>query len=119
MSYDDELAICDKTEYAMDHNLNGYIIWEISGDLLPDLSTPLLDATNDRLNNPRVRCESEPEIAAVASEAGPAAAVASGEDSAWYPKQSWGFCVNDGKQLDNYVAPDHIFVRSIGVCFSI
>lgn len=29
VSYDDERAICDKTEYAQVHNLNGYIIWEI------------------------------------------------------------------------------------------
>ena len=57
VSYDDERAICEKTEYAMDQNLNGYIIWEISGDLMPDLSTPLLDATNDRLNKPNVRCD--------------------------------------------------------------
>jgi hypothetical protein len=56
VSYDDERAICEKTEYAMDRNLNGYIIWEISGDLMPDLSTPLLDATNNRLNKPDVRC---------------------------------------------------------------
>lgn len=41
----------------MDRNLNGYIIWEISGDLMPDLSTPLLDATNNRLNKPNVRCD--------------------------------------------------------------
>ncbi len=27
VSYDDEVAICDKTEYAMTHGLNGYIIW--------------------------------------------------------------------------------------------
>ena len=57
VSYDDERAICDKTEYAMDNDLNGYIIWEISGDILSDLSTPLLDATNDRLNNPNIRCD--------------------------------------------------------------
>ena len=59
VSYDDERAICDKTEYAMVHNLvrtsrhrsritpfvaehpfsiplqNGYIIWELSGDMMP------------------------------------------------------------------------------------
>jgi len=57
VSYDDERAICDKTEYAIDNDLNGYIIWEISGDILSDLSTPLLDATNDRLNNPSIRCD--------------------------------------------------------------
>ncbi len=57
VSYDDERAICDKTEYVIDRSLNGYIIWEISGDLMPDLSTPLLDATNNRLNKLDVRCE--------------------------------------------------------------
>ena len=58
LSYDDERAICDKTEYAVDNQLNGFIIWEISGDLLEDLSTPLLDVVNGRLNDPTVRCES-------------------------------------------------------------
>jgi chitinase len=57
VSYDDERAICDKTEYVIDRNLNGYIIWEISGDLMPDLSTPLLDATNNRLNKLDIRCD--------------------------------------------------------------
>mmetsp|Transcript_20208 Transcript_20208/g.48568 ORF Transcript_20208/g.48568 Transcript_20208/m.48568 type:complete len:687 (+) Transcript_20208:1014-3074(+) len=70
VSYDDELAICEKAEYAMDHDLNGYIIWEISGDLLPDLSTPLLDAMNDRLNNPNIPCEP-----VVGADAGPAEAM--------------------------------------------
>ena len=57
VSYDDKRSICDKTEYALDGNLNGYIIWEISGDLMPDLSTPLLDTVNSRLNKPDVRCD--------------------------------------------------------------
>jgi hypothetical protein len=42
----------------MDLNLSGYIIWEISGDLMPDLSTPLLHAANNRLNKPNGRCGS-------------------------------------------------------------
>ena len=29
VSYDDEEAICDKTQYCMDHNLNRFIIWEV------------------------------------------------------------------------------------------
>ena len=58
VSYDDERAICDKTEYAQDHGLNGYIIWELSGDLMPDLSTPLLDAANAKLLNPNIDCAS-------------------------------------------------------------
>jgi hypothetical protein len=57
VSYDDERAICDTTEYVIDRNLNGYIIWEISGNLMPDLSTPLLDATNNKLNKSSVRCD--------------------------------------------------------------
>lgn len=57
VSYDDELAICDKTEYAVDNDLNGFIIWEISGDIMDDLSTPLLDAIDVRLNNPETRCD--------------------------------------------------------------
>lgn len=27
VSYDDEQAICDKTEYAVENELNGFIIW--------------------------------------------------------------------------------------------
>ena len=36
LSYDDELAICDKAEYAIDNDLLGFIIWEISGKTLKD-----------------------------------------------------------------------------------
>ena len=100
VSYDDEQAICDKTEYAMDHNLNGYIIWEISGDLLPDLSTPLLDAVNNRLNYPSIPCE--PDDSAMGTLRG----------EFWYPSQSLGFCMNDGKQVDNFIASDQIFVST-------
>ena len=56
VSYDDERAICDKTEYVMENNLSGFIIWEMSGDLLEDLSTPLLDMVNAKLKNPDVGC---------------------------------------------------------------
>jgi len=62
VSYDDERAICDKTEYAMVHNLNGYIIWELSGDIMPDLSTPLLDAANAKLRDPSLDCISIAEL---------------------------------------------------------
>jgi len=58
VSYDDEQAICDKTEYCLYRELNGFIIWELSGDLMPDLSTPLLDAVNSKLADPTLDCES-------------------------------------------------------------
>ena len=31
ISFDDEVAICAKTEFVQHHGLNGFIIWEISG----------------------------------------------------------------------------------------
>ncbi|KAL7472651.1 hypothetical protein ACHAXS_013011 [Conticribra weissflogii] len=50
VSFDDERSICEKTEYTVDNDLNGFLIWEISGDLMPDLSTPLLDTVNSKLH---------------------------------------------------------------------
>ena len=41
----------------MEHNLNGYIIWEVSGDLMPDLSTPLIDAVHHKLSDPSLNCK--------------------------------------------------------------
>ena len=56
ISFDDEQAICDKVEYVQVNNLNGFIIWELSGDVRQDLSTPLLDEVNRKLNNPNYDC---------------------------------------------------------------
>ncbi len=52
VSYDDQRAICDKVEYAIDNELNGFIIWEITGDVRDDLTTPLLDEVNLKLKDP-------------------------------------------------------------------
>ena len=123
LSYDDPRAICDKTEYAMDEDLNGYIIWEISGDLLPDLRTPLLDAMDDRLKHPGVRCKS---ANYGSGNPGPAndGAMHQSDDAVvttgaqWYPNQaSLGtYCVNDGKRLEYYVAPDQIYPSAEKCC---
>ena len=56
VSFDNENAICSKVQYAIDHDLGGFIIWELSGDLMEDLSTPLLDVTNKKLHNPDYNC---------------------------------------------------------------
>jgi len=56
ISYDDEQAICDKTEYVIDNDLNGFIIWELSGDVMEDLSTPLMDSMNAKLADPNLVC---------------------------------------------------------------
>ncbi len=44
ISYDDEESVGLKAQYAIDHHARGLIIWEITGDYMPDRSTPLLDA---------------------------------------------------------------------------
>jgi len=56
LSFDDEQAICDKVQYVLDKGLNGFIIWELSGDMMPDLSTPLLDEVNAKLQDPSRVC---------------------------------------------------------------
>jgi chitinase len=43
ISYDDEESIGYKAQYVLDHEARGLIIWEITGDYLPDGTTPLLD----------------------------------------------------------------------------
>jgi chitinase len=44
ISYDDEESVGYKAKYVLDHKAGGLIIWEITGDHLPDGRTPLLDA---------------------------------------------------------------------------
>ena len=109
VSYDDERAICDKTEYAQIHDLNGYIIWELSGDLMPDLSTPLLDAANAKLLNPNLDCaglDLSNEVAGIMSEAGFTGPAAGGGGEpgvpkiVYYPNYSGAVCLNDGLQSD-------------------
>jgi len=56
VSFDDERAICLKTDYAIQENLNGFIIWELSGDVMDDLSTPLLNMVNRKLSETDTNC---------------------------------------------------------------
>jgi len=56
VSYDDERSICLKTEYAIKEDLNGFIIWELSGDVMEDLNTPLLDMVNRKLSESDTNC---------------------------------------------------------------
>mmetsp|Transcript_17939 Transcript_17939/g.28156 ORF Transcript_17939/g.28156 Transcript_17939/m.28156 type:complete len:809 (-) Transcript_17939:110-2536(-) len=56
VSYDDPRAICDKVHYANGRGLNGFLVWEISGDMLENGQTPLIDATNDKINDPNLDC---------------------------------------------------------------
>lgn len=43
VSYDDEESIRAKARYVLEHDIHGLIIWEITGDYLPNGTTPLLN----------------------------------------------------------------------------
>ena len=49
VSFDNENAICAKVQYVIENELGGFIIWELSGDMMEDLSTPLLGNLRVRL----------------------------------------------------------------------
>lgn len=121
VSFDDERAICDKTEYAQVHGLKGYIIWELSGDLMPDLSTPLLDAGNAKLLNPDLDCASldlSDQIKEVVSDVHPQSNTAGdapgAETMPWYPDRSKNVCVSDGNEPS--WLPDADLTSSIQEC---
>ncbi len=44
VSYDDEISVEEKARYVLRTGARGLIIWEITGDYLPDGSHPLLEA---------------------------------------------------------------------------
>lgn len=56
VSFDDERAICLKTEYVINESLHGFIIWELSGDMMEDLYTPLLNIINRKLSVTDTNC---------------------------------------------------------------
>mmetsp|Transcript_33557 Transcript_33557/g.58915 ORF Transcript_33557/g.58915 Transcript_33557/m.58915 type:complete len:735 (-) Transcript_33557:86-2290(-) len=60
VSYDDPRAICEKVGYANERGMHGFLIWEISGDMIDNgnsqISTPLIDATIKKIQNPNFPC---------------------------------------------------------------
>ena len=60
VSYDDARAICDKVGYANERGMHGFLVWEISGDMIDlgdgNMITPLIDATNAKIQNPNFDC---------------------------------------------------------------
>jgi len=60
VSYDDPRAICDKVAYANQRGMNGFLIWEISGDMIDrgngNMITPLIDAVNNKIRKPNFDC---------------------------------------------------------------
>mmetsp|Transcript_15713 Transcript_15713/g.33218 ORF Transcript_15713/g.33218 Transcript_15713/m.33218 type:complete len:769 (+) Transcript_15713:917-3223(+) len=56
VTYDDPQAVCDKANYVNENLLGGLHFWEMSGDLMESLETPLLDAINRKLEEPSFDC---------------------------------------------------------------
>ena len=52
VSYDDEESVRLKAQYVKEHGARGVIVWELTGDYLPDGSTPLLDVLAGELLGP-------------------------------------------------------------------
>jgi len=67
VTYDDPQAVCDKANYVNTNLLGGLFVWEMSGDLMDTLETPLLDAINRKLEESNFDCRSiaSPEDGAV------------------------------------------------------
>jgi chitinase len=53
VTYEDETSVRAKAAYVLEHDIRGVIIWEITDDLLPDGTTPLLNALAGSLRAPR------------------------------------------------------------------
>jgi len=114
LSYDDERAICDKCEYAVDHGLNGYIIWEISGDLMPDLSQPLLQACNDRINDLSKRCDKSETL-----DPGSNGKWHESTDGDPFYPHSKGYCLDDGNHWESFIDLSQMFVSADACCDAI
>ena len=50
VSYDDEESVREKALYVLDHRAGGLIIWELTGDMMDDGSTPLLTVIDATVN---------------------------------------------------------------------
>jgi chitinase len=55
VSYDDEESVGYKAQYVLDRDAAGVIIWEITGDYMPDGRTPLLDVLSRKLGASKSR----------------------------------------------------------------
>jgi hypothetical protein len=56
VTYDDTQAVCNKAEYVNQNLLGGMFIWELSGDMLDSMATPLLDTINRKLEELNFDC---------------------------------------------------------------
>ncbi len=55
VSYDDEESVAYKARYVLENNACGLIIWEITGDCMPDGTTPLLNVVTTILNGSNLK----------------------------------------------------------------
>ena len=50
VSYDDSESVKEKCDYVVKNRLRGVIIWEVTGTIMQDNSTPLLDVIYEKFN---------------------------------------------------------------------
>ncbi|MDP2887063.1 MAG: glycoside hydrolase family 18 protein [Ignavibacteria bacterium] len=55
VSYDDEESVGHKAQYVLHRDAGGVIIWEITGDYMPDGRTPLLDVISRKFGASKKR----------------------------------------------------------------
>lgn len=55
ISYDDEESVAAKAQYVLDNNAHGIGIWEITGDYLPNGTSPLLDVIYEKFKGGKIK----------------------------------------------------------------
>lgn len=56
VSYDDQQSVCDKADYVNKELLGGLFFWEMTGDLMQNMETPLIDMINRKLTEINFDC---------------------------------------------------------------
>jgi len=56
VSYDDQQSVCDKADYVNKELLGGLFFWEMTGDLMQNMDTPLIDMINRKLTETNFDC---------------------------------------------------------------
>jgi hypothetical protein len=56
ISFNNKHTICNKVHYTQEKELSGVVMWELSGNVLANLSTPLIDMANMKLAQSLFKC---------------------------------------------------------------
>ncbi|KAL7534555.1 hypothetical protein ACHAXR_005949, partial [Thalassiosira sp. AJA248-18] len=122
VSYENEESICEKAEYVLINELNGHFIWELTGDILEDRSTPLLDIVNLKLNQPKIDCEnyasgirSSAKTGTIENDEKSTRSTGKYGPPRYYPSFAHQSCSDDEQTKPSWVTQEHMF-RSKSQC---